>query len=350
MQKTKTYRFSFLLLFLMLLLVFTLNISSGSVVIPIKDTLNAIFGGIVQNESWNYIIWDYRIPKAFTAILVGSGLALSGLLMQTLFRNPLAGPFVLGISSGASLGAALLIMGSSALAGLFSLSVRQAGFGFINDVSLAIAASIGSFLVLLVVMSVATRVKDTMALLIIGLMFGSITAAIVSVLSYFTSAEKLQQYIYWSFGSLGNLSWPQLGLLLGIVLLGIVLSILSIKSLNALLLGENYAQSLGVNMKRSRYLIIIATGILAGSITAFAGPIAFVGLAVPHLTRQIFDTTDHKILMPAVLVYGAILMLLCDTIAQLPTSASVLPINAITSIVGAPVVIWLLVRKRKMIF
>ncbi len=343
MQKTKTYRFSFLLLFLMLLLVFTLNISSGSVVIPIKDTLNAIFGGIVQNESWNYIIWDYRIPKAFTAILVGSGLALSGLLMQTLFRNPLAGPFVLGISSGASLGAALLIMGSSALAGLFS-------FGFINDVSLAIAASIGSFLVLLVVMSVATKVKDTMALLIIGLMFGSITAAIVSVLSYFTSAEKLQQYIYWSFGSLGNLSWPQLGLLLGIVLLGIVLSILSIKSLNALLLGENYAQSLGVNMKKSRYLIIIATGILAGSITAFAGPIAFVGLAVPHLTRQIFDTTDHRILMPAVLVYGAILMLLCDTIAQLPASANVLPINAITSIIGAPIVIWLLVRKRKMIF
>lgn len=343
MPKTKTYRFSFLLLFLVLFLVFGLNISSGSVVIPIKDTLNAIFGGTVQNESWNYIIWDYRIPKAFTAILVGSGLALSGLLMQTLFRNPLAGPFVLGISSGASLGAALLIMGSSALAGLFS-------FGFINDVSLAIAASLGSFLVLLVVMSVATRVKDTMALLIIGLMFGSITAAIVSVLSYFTSAEKLQQYIYWSFGSLGNLSWPQLGLLLAIVLFGIVLSILSIKALNALLLGENYAQSLGVNMKKSRYLIIIATGILAGSITAFAGPIAFIGLAVPHLTRQIFDTTDHKVLMPAVLIYGAILMLLCDTIAQLPSSASVLPINAITSIIGAPIVIWLLVRKRKMIF
>lgn len=343
MPKTKTYRFSFLLLLLVLLLVFGLNISSGSVVIPIKDTLNAIFGGTVQNESWNYIVWDYRIPKAFTAILVGSGLALSGLLMQTLFRNPLAGPFVLGISSGASLGAALLIMGSSALAGLFS-------FGFINDVSLAIAASIGGFLVLLVVLSVATRIKDSMALLIIGLMFGSLTAAIVSVLSYFTSAEKLQQYIYWSFGSLGNLSWPQLGLLLGIVLLGIVLSVFSIKALNALLLGENYAQSLGVNIKKSRYIIIIATGILAGSITAFAGPIAFIGLAVPHLTRQIFDTTDHKVLMPAVLVYGAILMLLCDTIAQLPSSASVLPINAITSMVGAPIVIWLLVRNRKMIF
>lgn len=343
MKKTNTYRRFFILLLIALVICFGVNISLGSVSIPLNELLNSLLGIQVQDESWNYIIWDYRIPKAFTAILVGSGLALSGLLMQTLFRNPLAGPFVLGISSGASLGAALLIMGSSALAGLFS-------FGFINDVSLAIAASIGSLLVLLVVMSVATRVKDTMALLIIGLMFGSITAAIVSVLSYFTSAEKLQQYIYWSFGSLGNLSWPQLGLLLGIVLSGLMLSIFSIKSLNALLLGEYYAQSLGVNMKKSRYLIIIATGILAGSITAFAGPIAFVGLAVPHLTRQIFDTTDHKILMPAVLVYGAILMLLCDTIAQLPSSANVIPINAITSIIGAPIVIWLLVRKRKMIF
>ncbi len=343
MNKTKTYRISFLILFLMLLVVFGFNISTGSVLIPITDTLNSLFGGDVQNESWNYIIWDYRLPKAITAILVGSGLALSGLLMQTLFRNPLAGPFVLGISSGASLGAALLIMGSSFLAGSISL-------GFIGDISLVIAASLGSFLVLLVVMTVATRVKDTMALLIIGLMFGSITAAVVSVLSYFTSAEKLQQYIYWSFGSLGDLSWVQVALLFGIVLLGVFMSIFSVKSLNALLLGENYAQSLGVNMKKSRYLIIVATGILAGSITAFAGPIAFVGLAVPHLTRQVFDTMDHRILVPAVLVYGAILMLLCDTIAQLPSSANVLPINAITSIIGAPVVIWLLVRKRKMIF
>ncbi|MGI9551299.1 MAG: FecCD family ABC transporter permease [Aurantibacter sp.] len=343
MGTTSSYRYSFLLLMIVLVLAFGVNISSGSVVIPLKDSLNSIFGGSVQNESWNYIIWDYRMPKAFTAILTGSGLALSGLLMQTLFRNPLAGPFVLGISSGAGLGAALLIMGSSALAGILSI-------GLVSDVSLAIAASLGSFLVLLVVMAIATRVKDTMALLIIGLMFGSITAAIVSVLSYFTSAEKLQQYIYWSFGSLGNLSWQQLALLTGMIFFGILLSILSIKSLNALLLGENYARSLGVDMKKSRYLIIIATGILAGSITAFAGPIAFVGLAVPHLTRQIFKTADHRILMPAVLIYGAILMLLCDTIAQLPASANVLPINAITSIIGAPVVIWLLVRKRKMIF
>ncbi len=326
-----------------LLLCFVINISLGSESIPFRDTFNAILGGDLSNDAWKYIVLNYRIPKAFTAILVGSGLALSGLLMQTLFRNPLAGPFVLGISSGASLGAALLIMGASMFSGLFS-------FGLVNDVSLAVASSIGSFLVLMVVVVVAYRIKDTMALLIIGLMFGSITAAIVSVLSYFTNAEKLQQYIYWSFGSVGNLSWQQLLLLLVIVVLGVLLSIISIKPLNSLLLGENYARSLGVNLKKSRYIIIIATGLLAGGITAFAGPIAFIGLAVPHLTRQIFNTTNHKVLVPAVLIYGGILMLICDTIAQLPTSANVLPINAITSIVGAPVVIWLLVRKKKMIF
>ena len=343
MERTSTYKIPFLFLVLALLLCVVLNISLGSVSIPFQDTLKAIFGGELANDSWKYIVWNYRIPKAFSAILVGSGLALSGLLMQTLFRNPLAGPFVLGISSGASLGAALLIMGSTLFSGFFS-------YGLVNDISMAVAASIGSFLVLLVVVIVSYRIKDTMALLIIGLMFGSITAAIVSVLSYFTDAEKLQQYIYWSFGSVGNLSWSQLLLLLTIILIGVFLSVFTIKSLNALLLGENYAKSLGVNLKRSRYMIIIATGLLAGGITAFAGPIAFIGLAVPHLTRQIFNTTDHKVLVPAVLVYGAILMLICDTIAQLPTSANVLPINAITSIVGAPVVIWLLVRKRKMIF
>ena len=343
MQYHKTYRMPFLLLLFGLACCFLLNISLGSVAIPFVDTLKVVVGKSIGNESWQYIILNYRIPKAFTAVLVGSGLALSGLLMQTLFRNPLAGPFVLGISSGASLGAALLIMGSA------FFSVHMA-IEFVNDVTLAIMASTGSFIVLLVVMLVASKVKDTMALLIIGLMFGSITAAIVSILAYFSNAEKLQQYIYWSFGSIGNLTWNQVYLLLGIVLVGIVLSIRSIKSLNAFLLGENYAQSLGVNLRRSRYLIILATGLLAGSITAFAGPIAFIGLAVPHLTRLVFDTTDHKILMPSVLMAGAIFMLLCDTVAQLPNSASVLPINAITSILGAPVVIWLLVRKRKMIF
>lgn len=311
--------------------------------ISFVDTLNIIFGSVTEQSSNTYIIWNYRIPKALTAIFVGSGLSLSGLLMQTLFRNPLAGPYVLGISSGASLGAALLIMGSSLFSGFMTFSA-------FNDIALAIASSVGSFLVLLIVLTVAVKVKDTMALLIIGLMFGSITAAIVSVLSYFTKAEKLKQYVYWSFGSLGNLTWMQLLILCLCTVIGILLSIISIKSLNAFLLGENYAKSLGVHLKKSRYIIIIATGLLAGCITAFAGPIAFVGLAVPHVTRQLFHTTDHKVLIPAVLCCGAILMLICDTLAQLPGSVSVLPINAITSIFGAPVVIWLLVRKKKMIF
>lgn len=341
MRTTYTYRF--LLLVIVLLLCLGINISLGSVSIPFKATVQHLFLGGSTDDSWHYIIWNYRLPKAVTAILVGSGLSLSGLLMQTFFRNPLAGPFVLGISSGASLGAAFLIMGG----GIISAWL---GIHFINDVSLAIAASLGSFLVLLAVIAMARKVKDTMALLIIGLMFGSITAALVTVLSYFAKAEELQQYIYWSFGTVGNLNWSQVGLLGLITVIGLLISIYSIKSLNALLLGENYAQSMGVKIRKSRYLIIIATGILAGSVTAFAGPIAFLGLAVPHLTRQIFNTTDHKILVPGVVLYGAILLLICDTIAQLPSSSYVLPINAITSVIGAPVIIWLLIRKRKMIF
>ncbi len=319
-----------------------LNVNLGSVSIPTKEIFKSLIGTI-DNESWQYIIQNYRLPKAVTAILVGSGLGISGLLMQTLFRNPLAGPFVLGITSGASLGVALVILGSSILGGFLATLL-------ISKWSLVVAASIGSFLVLVAVIIVSTRVRDTMAILIIGLMFGSITAAVVSVLSYFSSAEQLQQYIFWGFGSLGNLSWNEIIVFLIIYILGLIFSIASIKSLNTLLLGENYAKSLGLNIKQSRILIILATSLLAGTITAFAGPIAFIGLAIPHMTRQIFNTSNHKILLPAVLLFGAIVMLICDSIAQLPASDYTLPINAITSLIGAPVVIWLLVRKRKMIF
>lgn len=336
------YTYPFLFLTGLLILCFFVNISLGSVSIPTKDMFFSLFGSI-DNESWQYIIQNYRLPKAFTAILVGSGLGISGLLMQTLFRNPLAGPFVLGISSGASLGVALVILGSGFFGGFFASFL-------ISKWSIVIAASLGSFLVLLAVLIVSSRVRDTMAILIIGLMFGSITAAVVSVLSYFSSAEQLQQYIFWGFGSLGNLSWNELLIFFLIYVIGIVLSIASIKGLNTLLLGENYAKSLGLNLKQSRLIIIIATSLLAGTITAFAGPIAFIGLAIPHLTRQIFNTSNHKILLPAVFLFGAIVMLICDSIAQVPNSDYTLPINAITSLVGAPVVIWLLVRKRKMIF
>lgn len=343
MQSVTSYRVSFVCLSVALCLAWVVNVSSGSVAIPFTATLSALFGQSVEVASWGYIIEQYRIPKALTAVLAGGGLSVSGLLMQTLFRNPLAGPFVLGINSGASLGAALLFMGTAVFPGFVTLA-------FFNDLSLAFAASTGSFLVLLVVMAVAQRVKDTLALLIIGLMFGGITTALVSVLAYFSSAERLQQFLFWSLGSVGGLSFPQTLLLGGMVAVGMLLSICSVKALNALLLGESYAQSLGISLPKAKFMLILATGIMTGGVTAFAGPVAFVGLAVPHLTRQIFTTVEHRILIPAVFLYGAITLLLCDTIAQWPNTAQVLPLNAITTLVGAPVVIALLLRKRNIIF
>jgi iron complex transport system permease protein len=342
LNNQKSYRLQFLLLTVALSLCFIINISLGSISIPLKSIFGSLFGTI-ENTTWQIIIIDFRLPKALTAILVGSGLGISGLLMQTLFRNPLAGPFVLGISSGASLGVALVILGSGIFGGLFATAL-------ITKWSIVIAASLGSFLVLLAVLAVSSKVRDTMAILIIGLMFGSITAAVVSVLSYFSTAEQLQQYIFWGFGSLSNLSWSELFIFFIIYAIGLLLSIASIKGLNSLLLGDNYAKSLGLNLKQSRLIIILATSLIAGTITAFAGPIAFIGLAIPHLTRQIFKTSNHKILLPAVFLFGAIVMLICDSISQVPASDYTLPINAITALVGAPVVIWLLVRQRKMMF
>lgn len=342
MSIKNTYYIQFTGLVLILIICFIINISLGSVSIPLRDIFTSLFGSI-DNSNWEIIVTNFRLPKAITAILVGSGLGISGLLMQTLFRNPLAGPFVLGISSGASLGVALVILGSGLFGGFFATAL-------ISKWSIVIAASLGSFLLLLAVLAVSSRVRDTMAILIIGLMFGSITAAVVSVLSYFSTAEQLQQYIFWGFGSLSNLSWQELFIFFCIYSIGLLLSIASIKGLNTLLLGDNYAKSLGLNLKQSRFIIIFATSLIAGTITAFAGPIAFIGLAIPHLTRQIFKTSNHKILLPAVFLFGAIVMLICDCIAQVPTSDYTLPINAITALIGAPVVIWLLVRQRKMMF
>ncbi|RMA64630.1 FecCD family ABC transporter permease [Ulvibacter antarcticus] len=343
MEGVQTYKAYFVILVLLLFLTFLLNLSLGSVSIPVNEVFSALFGGETAKSSWQYIIIDYRLPKAITALLAGSGLAVSGLLMQTLFRNPLAGPFVLGLSSGASLGVAFLILGASAFGGFF-------GSLLLSQWSLVIASALGSFLVLLAVLAVTFRIKDTMAILIIGLMFGSVTAAVVGVLSYFSNAEQLQQFIFWSFGSLGNQSWQGVLIMAICCFIGLAVSFFSSKSLNALLLGENYARSMGLHIKKTTFVIILATSILAGSVTAFAGPIAFVGLAVPHITRQYFKTSNHFTLIPAVLLSGGILMLFCDTVAQLPMSEFTLPINAITSLIGAPVVIWLLVRKRKLLF
>ena len=320
---------------------FVLNISLGSINIPVKEVYQSLLHGSCIKESWNYIILNYRLPKAIVAILVGIGLSISGLLMQTLFRNPLAGPYVLGLSSGASLGVAMVLLGAS----LLPISISEF---FLSPYGIIIASSLGSFIVLLSVLVIAKRLRDTMAILIVGLMFGSLTSAIVGSLTYFSSAEQLQKFTFWSLGNLGNLTWNSIGILTFCVVFGIALSIFSIKPLNALLLGENYSRSLGINYNKTKYMILFATSILAGSITAFVGPIAFIGLAVPHISKLVFQTSNHKILFWSTLLFGAIIMLICDSITQIPGTEIVLPINAITSILGAPIVIWLLVRKRKM--
>jgi iron complex transport system permease protein len=325
-----------------LLLTLLLNISLGQVAIPFKEVIKILFGSHGSKETWEYIIVNFRLPKAITAILVGIGLSISGLLMQTLFRNPLAGPYVLGLSSGSSLGVAFVILG----AGILPISL--ANF-LLSSYGIILASCLGSFMVLLLVLSISKFLRDTMTILIAGLMFSSFASAIVSILTYFSSAEKLQKFTFWSMGSIGNVSWPNLLILFIAICIGLLISLFSIKSLDGLLLGENYAKSLGLNIKKSRRMIILATSILAGSITAFAGPIAFIGLAVPHLSKLIFQTSNHLILFWSTIIIGAIIMLFCDMVSQMPGFDFTLPINAITSIVGAPIVIWLLVRKNRLV-
>jgi iron complex transport system permease protein len=336
-QKRNTILFS--LLFLGLIVLFFINISFGSITIPFKEVYSSLTGGQSSKSTWEYIIINYRLPKAITAVLVGMGLSISGLLMQTLFRNPLAGPYVLGLSSGASLGVAFVILGASILPSFLS-GILLSPYGIV------LASTLGSTSVLLLVLLVSQQLRDTMAILIVGLMFGSFTSAVVGVLTYFSSAEQLQKFTFWSMGNLGNLSWSSILILTICVLLGLFLSLLSIKPLNALLLGENYAKSMGLNFNKARLIIILATSILAGSITAYAGPIAFIGLAVPHIAKLVFQTSNHTVLYWSTLLFGAAIMLICDVVSQMPGMEITLPINAITSILGAPVVIWLLVRKR----
>lgn len=339
MNNPKRNTILFSLLFLGLIFLFFVNISLGSITIPFKEIYTSLTGGQASKSTWEYIIINYRLPKAITAVLVGMGLSISGLLMQTLFRNPLAGPYVLGLSSGASLGVAFVLLGASILPSFLSVIL-------LSPYGIVLASTLGSTTVLLLVLLVSKQLRDTMAILIVGLMFGSFTSAVVGVLTYFSSAEQLQKFTFWSMGNLGNLSWSSILILTICVLLGLFLSLLSIKPLNALLLGENYAKSMGLNFNRARLIIILATSILAGSITAYAGPIAFIGLAVPHIAKLVFQTSNHTVLFWSTLLFGAAIMLVCDVVSQMPGMEITLPINAITSILGAPVVIWLLVRKR----
>ncbi|MBD8491205.1 iron ABC transporter permease [Echinicola sp. CAU 1574] len=326
----------------LLLVFFLVNISIGSVYIPIPQLIHGLLGADLDKASWETILFLYRIPKAITAVLVGISLSVSGLQMQTFFRNPLAGPYVLGISSGAGLGVAIMIMGGSALGITFSSSSNYMTWGIWGII---ISGSLGAILVLLLMSLTAWKIKDSMTLLIIGLMFGSASGAVVSVLSYFGNAEDLKLFTIWSMGSLGGISGTQLEILSIICFIGIIPVIALLKSYNAMLMGERYATSMGVNIKSLRWAMILSTGLLAGSATAFCGPIAFIGIAVPHLARMIFRTGDHRILFPASALIGSCFLLISDAISQIPGSAETLPINVITSLFGAPLVIWLILKR-----
>ncbi len=335
-------------LVLLALAAFILSLAVGSVRIPLRDIVAVLLGGDAAKPAWATIVLQFRLPKAVTAMLAGAALSVSGLQMQTLFRNPLAGPFVLGISSGASLGVALTVLLAGVAVGLGGSTTLLAGISLAGDASLALSAILGSGLVLLLVVSVARRVQSGMTLLILGLMFGYTTSALVSVLIYFSVVERIQAYISWTFGSFGGVTWRQLQVMAPAILLGLAGGHLLMKPLNALLLGETYAQSLGLNVRRVRLGIIGSSAVLAGVVTAFCGPIGFLGIAVPHLCRSLLNTSDHRLLLPAVSFMGTTLALGADIVAGLPGSQLTLPLNAVTALLGAPVVIWVILRQRNL--
>jgi iron complex transport system permease protein len=330
------------ILIVLLLVLFFIDLLTGPVSIPLRKVFSILFRTGSYNGVWHSILFDFRLPKAITALLAGSSLAISGLQMQTVFRNPLAGPDVLGISSGASLGVALVILG---FGNFFSFN-SSAGLSSWLQI---IAAWIGSGIVLSLVMFISLRIRDIMTILILGILFGSAASAVVSILQYFSNQSMLKAFVVWSMGSLGNLTTSQLQVLCISLLIGFLLSLYSMRVLNVLLLGENYSRSMGVNIKLTRFLIFVSTSILSGSITAFCGPLAFVGIVVPHLARMLFKTADHKLLLPACFLLGAVLMLLADLISQFPGSQSILPINSVTAIMGIPVVVWVIIANRRLV-
>ncbi|WP_096431207.1 iron ABC transporter permease [Labilibaculum antarcticum] len=320
--------------------IFLMDLIYGSVSIPFKKVFAILSGADVKN-SWNYIILNFRLPKALTAIIVGAGLSVTGLMMQTLFRNPLAGPYVLGISSGASLGVALMVMASAIMPVAFG-----AISAFLGSWALVVSAVVGASVVFMLVALASIRISDSVSLLIIGIMFGSITGAVVNILQYFSAPEQIQSFIVWTFGSLAGVTWNEMQVMAPIVFCGLIIAFFLIKPLDALLLGENYARGVGISVNRTRIAVIISTALIAGTLTAFTGPIAFVGVAVPHIARSIFRTASHKVLMPAVILIGAAIMLACDIISQIPGNQNTLPINSVTALFGGPVVIWVIMRSR----
>ena len=325
----------FMLLALATAALFIGDLAVGSVDIPLSEVWAALTGGPCDPTNGT-IILKIRLLKAVTALLAGSALAASGLAMQTLFRNPLAGPYVLGISSGASLGVALFLLGAPLLG--------VSGHSFIQSLGIAGAAWIGSALVLAVVMAVSRRIKDIMVILILGMMFSSGVSSVVEILQYLSNEAALKSFVVWTMGSLGDVTGNRLLLMLPAVGAGLLLSIAVIKPLNLLLLGENYARTMGLNVQRTRTRVFLSTVLLAGTVTAFCGPVGFIGLAVPHLARMIFASADHRILMPASMLAGAALLLICDLLAK----TLALPINTITALMGIPVVIFVVIRNRNL--
>lgn len=334
--------FVFLCLIVLLFLLFITDVITGSVNIPVKDIFKTLFSGSSLKPEWETILFDFRLPKAFTAIIAGTALSVSGLEMQTYFRNPLAGPFVLGISAGASLGVAILVMGISLVTGSVFISMM-------SQWSLAVASWAGSGLVLLLILVVSLRIKDNTTILILGILFGSITLAIVSLLQYSGSESEVKAFVVWTLGSLGNVTGPQLRVMILSTIAGLLISLSALKGLNVLLLGEQYALTMGINVKFIRVMIFLSTSILAGTVTAFCGPIGFIGIAVPHITRMIFRSTDHRILLPGTILTGSSIMLISDIISQLPGSNQVLPVNSVTAIIGIPVVIWIILKKQRLV-
>lgn len=326
-------RILFLLFGVLAAVLFVVDLSVGAVPIPIREVLAALTGS-GNDPVTTKIILNIRLLKAVVALLAGAALAVSGLQMQTLFRNPLAGPYVLGISSGASLGVAIFLLGAPLL-GL-------TGHPLISTLGIAGAAWIGSALILMLIAAVSRRIKDIMVILILGMMFSSGVGAVVQILQYLSNEAALKSFVVWTMGSLGDVT---LGLLLPAVVLGLVLAVAVIKPLNLLLLGENYARTMGLDIRRSRQLIFLSTTLLAGTVTAFCGPIGFIGLAVPHVARILFADADHRILVPASILTGIVVMLLCDVLAKLLT----FPINTITALLGIPIVIWVVIRNKSIV-
>ncbi|WP_282037783.1 iron ABC transporter permease [Saccharicrinis aurantiacus] len=332
-----------LLLFLLLAL-FVINISLGSVYIPAEKVLKWLVGMGIEKEKWHNILFNTRLPQSLTAAFAGAGLAVGGLQMQTLFRNPLAGPSILGISAGAGLGVAVVVLLMGAING-----TALSAFGVFGSVTVTMAAFVGAMVILFMVLFLARKLKNNAMLLIVGIMVGYASNALVGLMQFFSTKDDIQAYVVWGLGSFGNISWEKHQVFIPVITLSLLASLFLIKPLNIYLLGENYAANLGLNVKRSRLHILIVVGMLTATITAFCGPVAFLGLAVPHMTKNLFKTADHSVLVPAVMIFGAALALLCNVIARLPGFDGTLPINAVTSLIGAPIVVSVILRRRRLV-